>query len=69
MRVKDDHMTTCGYELVRCKNDCCDLAGKKVKILRKDLEYHLQEECPNRIIACELCWGQEVGQCHIITEL
>ena len=41
-------MTTCGYEFVKCENDCRDDDGETVKILRKDLETHLQEECPNR---------------------
>ncbi len=65
LRVKDDHMTTCEYELVECENNCHDDYGETTKILRKDLETHLQEKCPKRIVQCELCLEED--EYHIIT--
>ncbi len=58
MRAVDDHMTTCKYELVECKNGCQDL------MLRKDSETHFKYECPKRIVQCDLC--NEYGESHII---
>ncbi len=65
MRVKDYHMTICEYELVECENNCLDDDEETVKILRKHLETHLQEECPKRIVQCEHC--DEEGEYHTIT--
>ncbi len=58
-------MTTCYYELVECENDCRDDDGETPEIFRKDLETHLEEECPKRIVECEHC--DEEGEYHIIT--
>ncbi len=61
----DDHMTTCEYELVECKNGCLDLAGATTKLIRKDSETHFEYECPKRIVQCDLC-NEEYGESHII---
>ncbi len=65
MRVEDRHMTTCKYKLIECENDCRDDDGETPEIFRKDLETHLEEECPKRIVECEHC--DEEGEYHIIT--
>ncbi len=52
------HLSECSYGIVDCSNIC----GEQFK--RRDLEQHLEEECENRIIACDLC--QTEGKHHEI---
>ncbi len=55
MSKQENHQQECEYELITCKQKCCDLAGEATKILRKDLDRHLQEDCSNRLVDCEHC--------------
>ncbi len=57
-------MTECGYELIECENECCDSDEEIIKIMRKDSENHLLEECPKRLVKCELC-DEEGKHCDI----
>lgn len=52
------HLSECPYGIVDCSNKC------REQFKRKDLEQHLEEECENRIIACDLC--QTEGEYHEI---
>ena len=46
------YVATCGLTLVPCPKQCKD----DVKcLLKKDLEEHLQTDCPNRDHECEHC--------------
>ena len=51
LRSLDDHLTTCGYTLLRCQNECMDNA-EGVWILCCDLDHHLKNKCPNRQYQC-----------------
>ena len=53
LRTLDDHLTSCAYALLHCTNECME-NGSEVKILRHDLEQHL-EKCPNRQHQCPHC--------------
>lgn len=48
---RDDHTKVCPNALVRCpeKNFCIR------RVLRKDLERHLKEECYSRKVSCDIC--------------
>ena len=51
LRLLDDHLTACDYTFLSCPNECED--GDK--ILRKDMEKHITEECPRRQYVCPQC--------------
>lgn len=57
-------MTGCGFTLLPCPNACehCNGGDKYnvVKLLRKNLEKHIKEECPRRHYECPHC--QEAGE-------
>ena len=62
LRSLDDHLTTCEYTFVCCPNKCVGKKKKKwlenkkeVGILRRDLDHHLNNECPNRQYQCPHC--------------
>ena len=44
----------CEYSLVPCPKKCKDDNGK-LKVMRRDLQQHLKEKCPNRDYSCEHC--------------
>ena len=48
------HLTTCGFTFVHCTNQCME-DKKEVRILRRDLDQHLKNECPNRQYQCRHC--------------
>ena len=47
-------MTTCGFTLLPCPNECKDV-NETVKLLRKDIEAHKKEVCPRRQYECPHC--------------
>ena len=49
-----EHLTTCEYALLGCPNECMENT-KVVRILRRDLDHHLKNECPNRQYKCPHC--------------
>ena len=48
-----DHLVTCGFTLTPCPNSCDN--EQDGKVMKKDLEQHLAEDCPNRDYECEYC--------------
>ena len=50
-----DHMATCEFALVPCPKQCKDDLENTKHILKKDLEEHLKEACPNRDYQCQYC--------------
>ena len=60
------HLDTCDHALVPCPNECEDSDSEDiVQVLRKDLEAHLKDNCPNRSYECPHC--KEEGEHHDIT--
>ena len=46
LRILEEHVATCGLTLVFCPKQCQD----EVKcFMRKDLDKHLKNDCPNRV--------------------
>ena len=43
----------CGYEEVQCSNKC------GAKMIRKELEAHLAQQCPLRKIQCQYCYYED----------
>ncbi len=58
LRYVDEHLNTCDY--VKCSNVC-----EATQILRKDLQKHLEEECPRRQYSCPHC--EETDEYKYIT--
>ena len=54
LRFLDDHLTTCGYTVLRCTNQCME-NNNEVHVLRCDLDQHLKDKCPNRQHQCPHC--------------
>ena len=51
----EEHVATCGFTLVPCPKQCKDDNDAVKCLLKKDLEEHLQTDCPNRDHECEHC--------------
>ena len=47
----EEHMAVCQFTPVPCPKQCEDT----ILLLRKDLDYHINNECPNRDCECEYC--------------
>ena len=47
----EEHMAVCQFTPVPCPKQCDDM----VLLLRKDLDYHINNECPNRNYKCKHC--------------
>ncbi len=50
----EKHVGVCQFTLVPCLKECKDDNGI-LKIMRRDLQQHLMEKCPNRDYSCEHC--------------
>ena len=57
----EEHMAMCKFALVPCPNLC------KTKLIRKNLDSHLNTRCPNRNYSCQYC-GEE-GTYATITQI
>ena len=65
LRSLDDHLTTCEYALLCCTNQCME-DEMVVRLLRRDLDQHLNNKCPNRQYQCHHC--EAIGRyCDITT--
>ena len=61
----EEHVATCGFTLVPCPTQC-----KEAKhFLRKDLDRHLKNDCPNRHYECKSKKCGEKGTYAYITEV
>ena len=54
-------MTTCGFTLLPCPNEC-NGGNETVKLLRKDIKAHKKNKCPRRQYKCPHC--RETGEYH-----
>ena len=65
LRSLDNHLTSCGYALLRCTNKCT-INTEEVYVLRRDMDNHLKKRCPNRQYQCPHC--KDTGRhCEITT--
>ena len=44
------HLATCNFEKELCPNDGCS-----EKVMKGDMEKHLKEQCPYRVVKCKYC--------------
>ena len=51
----EEHVATCKFTLLPCPKECKDDSYKVKQFMRKDLDKHLEEDCPNRDYSCEHC--------------
>ena len=60
------HVATCKFTLLPCPKKCMDTIQQFLtsKIMRKDLDKHLENDCPNRDHKCEYC-GEKDMYAHI----
>ena len=54
LRSLQEHLLTCGYARLPCTNQCKN-GTDPVKVLRKDLDNHLNNKCPRRQFPCQHC--------------
>ena len=52
----DDHLQQCPYQILSCTNGC----GKNIE--RKQLQHHLENNCPKRLIKCQYCNEEDIYQ-------
>ena len=64
LRELDAHFQSCDYTLLPCTNECTN-NDQVVKVLRKDLQDHLNSKCPRRQHICPHC--EETGEHQKIT--
>ena len=65
LRSLDNHLTTCGYALLRCTNKCTNKT-EEVHVLRHNMDNHLKHKCPNCQYQCPHC--KDTGKhCEITT--
>ena len=57
-------MAKCKFTLLPCPKQCKDNENKIAHIMRKDLDKHLENDCPNRDHECEHC-GKKGTYAHI----
>ena len=58
------HVATCEFILFPCPKECKDDKNKITHIMRKDLDKHLENDCPNRYHECKYC-GEKGMYAHI----
>ena len=58
------HVDTCSFALVPCTNKCKDHNDDIIHFMRKALNKHLKNDCPNRDYKCEYC-GEKGTYAHI----
>ena len=49
------HEINCQYNMVPCPTECLDCNDDVKLIMRKDLDHHTREDCPNRLVVCGHC--------------
>ena len=62
----ESHISQCIYRMIVCPNMCKGRDGKEIKILQKDLQTHLDNECQCRQFPCPHC--KEKGEYRYITD-
>ena len=61
------HVATCEFTLFTCPKECKDDTNDITHFMRKDLDKHLENDCPNRDYECEYC--REEGTYAHITQV
>ena len=51
----EEHVAMCKFTLLPCPKECKNDSDKVKQFMRKDLDKHLEEDCPNRDYTCEHC--------------
>ena len=76
VRSIEEHLKTCDYTKLPCSKKCKSILRKRqnpsvrvktetTKVFRKDLQKHLEDECPRRQYSCPHC--EETGEYQDIT--
>ena len=64
----EEHVATCEFTLLPCPNKCKDDKDEIAHLMRKDLEKHLETQCPQRDSKCQQC-GEITTFVDIATQL
>ena len=51
----EKHMVACKFSLIPCPKKCKDASGSIKSFMRRDLEKHMELDCPNRDFECKHC--------------
>ena len=55
----EEHVVTCGVTLVPCPKQCKDDNDEVKRFMRKALDKHLNNDCPNRYYECQHKCGEK----------
>ena len=58
VKTLGDHMPFCQLALLPCPKQCRDSSDEINQYMRKDLDHHMERDCPNRDYRCQHC-GKE----------
>ena len=61
------HMAMCPFTPLPCPKKCVDKSNTISQFMKKDLDEHLEKDCPNRDYQCQYC--QEKGTYTNITQV
>ena len=56
----EEHVAMCQFTLLPCPKMCKDDSNKVKQFMRKDLNEHLEGDCPNRDYSCEHCGAKGI---------
>ena len=51
----ETHVAACEFTLLLCPKECKDDKNEILHFMRKDLDKHLENDCPNRDLECKYC--------------
>ena len=55
----EKHVAICGFTVVPCPKQCKNDRDEVNHFIRKDLDKHLKNDCPNRDYTCQSKCGEE----------
>lgn len=61
----EDHISQCVYRMILCPNMCRTTEDRERSVLQKDVQRHLEQDCPRRMHQCPHC--KEQGEHYLIT--
>ena len=64
----EEHVATCGFTLVPCPKQCKDNNDEVKYFMRKVLDKHLKNDCPNRDYECQSRCGEKGTYAYITEE-
>ena len=64
----EEHVATCRFTPVPCPKQCKDDNSEVKRLMRKALDKHLEDDCPNRDYECQFKCGEKGTYAYITQE-